>query len=266
MNGGPEYRVEELAARAGVRVDTVRYYQSRGLLPAPRRQGRVALYDDGHLARLRRIRALSAQGLTLALIGRVLEREAAERKARANGGADEALLDALAREHVGGARTLTRAQLAREAGLPEPLVAAAQAGGLLEPLQLEGDEPRFSEADLEMARAGLAILQGGFPLDALLQLASRHDRATREVTDAAIDLFDDHVRRAAGDDPEAAARVTEAFQRLLPQVTRLVALHFQRTLIHRALHRLAESGSASALREALAATEASSLEVAVTWR
>lgn len=255
-----EYRVEELAARAGVRVDTVRYYQSRGLLPAPRREGRVALYDDAHLERLRRIRSLSEQGLTLALVGRVLEREAADRER----GADGALLDALVEEHVGG-RTLTRAELAREAGLPEPLVAAAQAAGLLEPLQLEGEE-RFSEADLEMARAGLAILQGGFPLDRLLEVATRHDRATRDIADRAIDLFDAHVRRAGAEDPAAAARTSEAFRRLLPQITRLVALHFQRTLIHRALARLAESDAQSALREALATTEGASLEVAVTWR
>ncbi len=53
------YRVDQLAARAGVSVDTVRFYQSRGLLPPPRRAGRVVLYADAHLARLRRIRALA---------------------------------------------------------------------------------------------------------------------------------------------------------------------------------------------------------------
>ncbi|MDQ3981976.1 MAG: MerR family DNA-binding transcriptional regulator, partial [Actinomycetota bacterium] len=31
------YRVDELAARAGVSVDTVRFYQARGLLPQPER-------------------------------------------------------------------------------------------------------------------------------------------------------------------------------------------------------------------------------------
>ena len=41
-----EYRVEELAATAGVRVDTVRFYQSRGLLPAPVRVGRIAVAGE----------------------------------------------------------------------------------------------------------------------------------------------------------------------------------------------------------------------------
>jgi hypothetical protein len=36
----PAYRVEELAAATGVGVDTIRFYQGRGLLDAPERRGR----------------------------------------------------------------------------------------------------------------------------------------------------------------------------------------------------------------------------------
>ncbi len=36
------WRVEALAAEAGISVDTVRYYQKLGLLHPPERQGRVA--------------------------------------------------------------------------------------------------------------------------------------------------------------------------------------------------------------------------------
>jgi len=67
-----EYRVEQLAARAEVSVDTVRFYQARGLLDPPRRAGRIGLYDDDHLARLDRIRELQAKGFTLATIGRLV--------------------------------------------------------------------------------------------------------------------------------------------------------------------------------------------------
>jgi hypothetical protein len=37
-----EIRVEEVARRAAVSVDTIRFYQKRGLLPPPRRAGRIA--------------------------------------------------------------------------------------------------------------------------------------------------------------------------------------------------------------------------------
>jgi len=49
------YRVEQLAAVCEVSVDTVRYYQSRSLLPQPEREGRVAWYDELHADRIRRI-------------------------------------------------------------------------------------------------------------------------------------------------------------------------------------------------------------------
>lgn len=248
-----DYRVEEIAAQAGVRVDTIRFYQFRGLLPRPRREGRVAFYDDGHLERLRRIRELVDQGFTLAQIKRLLEGESEAE--------DRPLLEALVEEHL-GEQTLSRSQLAAEVGIPEELIGAAEASGLVQPLRIEGEE-RFSAADRDMARSALRILNAGFPLNELLALAVQHARSVQEISERAIDLFDDYVRKPAvqrGDTVE----VTEAFRDLLPQLTRLVALHFQRTLVSGALQRLAGRGDDDDLRAALAATESSNLEVA--WR
>src|ERR1035441_9502990 len=70
-----EMRVEQLSVRSGVPVDTVRYYQSKGLLAPPRRQGRVAWYDEDHLERLARIRTLQQRGFTLATIVRLIDGE-----------------------------------------------------------------------------------------------------------------------------------------------------------------------------------------------
>ena len=147
-----EYRVEELARRADLRVDTVRYYQSKGLLAAPRREGRVAWYDDAHLERLQRIRALRDDGLSLEWIRRVLDRD--------TDAADAPLLEALVQEQA-GSRSLTRDELATAAGIPPSLVQAAETAGLIRPLEVDG-EPRFGEADLEMLSAGLEVLAGGF--------------------------------------------------------------------------------------------------------
>lgn len=249
-----QYRVEELAQSAGVRVDTIRFYQGRGLLPPPHRRGRIALYDEDHMQRLREIRAWQRQGLSLALIKRLLEVPSGP------GDADTRLLREVVRERVGG-RTLTRAELAAEAGVPEALIRAVEAAGLVEPVRVDGEE-RFTEADLEMAQAGLAILQAGFPLDALLELAVQHARHVQDVSDRAIELFDRHVRKSeSGGVGEAVAH---AFRVLLPQVTRLVALHFQRTLVKRALERLASGDDSEALDAALMAVDAARLEV--TWR
>ncbi|MCP5057990.1 MAG: MerR family transcriptional regulator [bacterium] len=250
-----DYRVEELASQAGIRVDTVRYYQGKGLLPAPRREGRVAWYGDAHLERLTRIRELRDQGLTLSLIGRVFSQESDD-----PGGS---LVEALVEEHLTG-RSYTKAELAAQAGVPEAFVTAAQTAGLIEPLLLEAEE-RFSEADLSMARAGLELLEAGFPMQELLRLAVRHASHVQETTEAAIDLFDGHVRRDAAGEERDPADVTQQFRTLLPVLTRLVAQHFQRTLVSRALGKVADQGSSEELRDALAATE-SGLEVSVSWR
>ncbi|GEK04276.1 MerR family transcriptional regulator [Streptomyces sp. 1-11] len=73
--GEPALTIDELAARAGVTVRTVRFYSSRGLLPppeiGPRRVGR---YGPVHEARLALIEELQRQGMTLAAIERYLRR------------------------------------------------------------------------------------------------------------------------------------------------------------------------------------------------
>jgi DNA-binding transcriptional MerR regulator len=58
--------VDELTRRAGTVSSTVRLYQSHGLLPPPARTGRMAFYGPGHLARMRLISQLQAQGFSLA--------------------------------------------------------------------------------------------------------------------------------------------------------------------------------------------------------
>lgn len=247
-----EYGVEELARAAGLRVDTVRFYQARGLLPRPRRAGRRAVYTGAHLARLRRIRSLQQEGLPLDVIRRVLgERRAAGALARA-----------LRAEQ--GSRSLSRAELASESGVPEALIRAVEEAGILEPVRT-GGEVHYTEADLELARAALALLNERLPLPELLALAIHQAESVREVVDRAIELFDGHVRRdARGRELEPSA-VVEAFRRMLPAVTALVAHHFHRTLVSRALARLERLGDREGLRHAVAATrDAGRLEV--TWR
>ncbi|MGR3939381.1 MerR family transcriptional regulator [Streptomyces sp. BRA346] len=67
-----EYRVTELAERAGITVRTLRFYRERKLIPPPRREGRIAWYNDHHLARLRTITALLERGHTLGGIAELI--------------------------------------------------------------------------------------------------------------------------------------------------------------------------------------------------
>jgi DNA-binding transcriptional MerR regulator len=68
-----EYRIEDLARETGSTVRNIRAYQDRGLLPKPGRRGRINVYDDSHLDRLRQIAGLLDRGYTLASIKELLE-------------------------------------------------------------------------------------------------------------------------------------------------------------------------------------------------
>lgn len=60
-----EYRIDDLARAAGTTTRNVRGYQDRGLLPRPTRRGRIAIYTDTHLARLKVINDLLHRGFTI---------------------------------------------------------------------------------------------------------------------------------------------------------------------------------------------------------
>jgi DNA-binding transcriptional MerR regulator len=248
-----DYRIEELAEAAAVPIDTIRYYQAQGLLERPRRAGRHVLYSQRHLARLRRIRALQADGLSLQVIRRLVQGR--------GGKTEAALIRALSKEQ--GARQLDRKALAAESGVPEALLKAVEEAGLVEPMRV-GSKARYGDVDVQIARLALSLLREGFPLTDLLALGISHADHVREITDRAGELFDRWVRRDRSGDERPAKEVVAAFQRLLPAVTALVAHHFQRTLVARALDRLARAGDEVGLKHALAAANSGRLEIA--WR
>jgi len=64
--------VDELAARAGLPSSTIRMYQTKGVLHPPRRQGRVAHYDDTHLERLTLVARLQSRGFSLPAIAELV--------------------------------------------------------------------------------------------------------------------------------------------------------------------------------------------------
>ncbi|MFM8393601.1 MAG: MerR family transcriptional regulator, partial [Acidobacteriota bacterium] len=69
---GEELSLADLAERSGTPARTIRFYIARGLLAGPLKAGRGASYGEEHLARLREIRDLQANGLTLTEIARRL--------------------------------------------------------------------------------------------------------------------------------------------------------------------------------------------------
>ncbi|MDQ8028349.1 MAG: MerR family DNA-binding protein [Brevundimonas sp.] len=74
--------ISGLARHGGVGVETIRYYQRRGLLETPRGEG-VRRYDEEDRRRLRFIRSAQTAGFTLEQIGELLALDAGQDRARA---------------------------------------------------------------------------------------------------------------------------------------------------------------------------------------
>ena len=222
-----EYRIEQLARAAGVAVDTIRFYQGKGLLEAPRREGRVTYYGDLHVERLKRIKELQQQGFTLTVIQRFLSGELEP--------SDEALVAAVT--HPSAPQTMTLAELAERSGVAEPLLLSLEQAGLLVPTD-GGDEPRYPADDLVAIASGMKLIAAGVPIGSLMELGKDYAAAVDRTARQAVDLFDRHVReriQAEGGETEAAERrLLQTFNELLEASGILVRHHFQRTLLRAA--------------------------------
>ena len=222
-----EYRIEQLARSAGVAVDTIRFYQGKGLLEAPRREGRVTWYGESHLDRLRRIKELQQQGFTLTVIQRFLTGELEP--------SDEALVAAVTRPAA--PQTLTLGELAERSGVAEPLLMSLQQAGLLVPAE-GGEEPLYPADDLAAIAAGMKLIGAGVPLGALMELGKDHAAAVDRTARQAVVLFDRYVRERiqseGGTRELAEGRLLELFNELLEASGTLVRHHFERTVLRAA--------------------------------
>ncbi|MFE0515518.1 MerR family transcriptional regulator [Streptomyces sp. NPDC058964] len=175
----PTLTIDELAARAGVTVRTVRFYGTKGLLPPPvLGPRRVGHYGREHLARLALIEELQHQGMTLAAIERYLDRLPPDLTAH-DLAVHRAVVSSWAPD---SAETLTLEELRRRAGRPltEQDLERLAAMGVVE---RDGDACRV---DLGLLRLGVELLD--VPLSQEAILAARgvlleHSRtAARELS------------------------------------------------------------------------------------
>ncbi|MBB5107830.1 DNA-binding transcriptional MerR regulator [Streptomyces spectabilis] len=182
-----EYRMDELAEAAGITVRTVRFYRERGLIPPPRREGRIAWYDDHHLARLRTIAALLERGHTLQGIAELAE--AFEK------GRDVAELLGIDGPSEETPVRLTPEELAdRFAGqvTPENLSAAMEFGYL----GTDGDD--IVHISHRLLDASAALVRKGIPLASVMEAGQR----IREHADALAELFIAFTVEHAAEHPE----------------------------------------------------------------
>jgi MerR family transcriptional regulator, mercuric resistance operon regulatory protein len=75
--------IGKLAAAGGVGVETIRFYQRKGLLGTPTRESGIRRYGSEDVVRLKFIRQAQSAGFTLDQIGELLELDSGTDRARA---------------------------------------------------------------------------------------------------------------------------------------------------------------------------------------
>jgi DNA-binding transcriptional MerR regulator len=178
---GFDLTIEQLAAEVGMSVRNIRNHQSRGLLPAPEVRARVGYYNADHVARLRLILDLQADGFNLAAIERLMS---------SSGGAAARLLglrNAMTTPYATESpEVLTGEELARRFGDVD--AKTAERIRKLELLIPLGDD-RFEVPSPALMKAAEEVTALGISLHAALALVERISRDCESISRAFVKLF-----------------------------------------------------------------------------
>ncbi|MGW8374518.1 MerR family transcriptional regulator [Streptomyces sp. ODS28] len=211
-----EFRATELAEAAGITTRTLRFYRERKLLPPPRREGRIAWYDEHHLARLHTISALLARGHTLGGIADLL---GAFETARDTRDAAELLgLEATLRTPFSEetAVRLTPEELAdyfQGEVTPENLAGAVDIGYVA----VDGDE--FVHTSRRLLEASAELVRSGVPLSAVLAAGRELRRQTDSIAEVFAEIFRTHLLpKKLSDSTTVDAADAQAINELLERI------------------------------------------------
>ncbi len=226
-------RADELAARAGISVQLLRSYQSKGLVPPPTHQGRLAWYGRTHLDRLTYIRERKDAGYSLRMIALTL--------------AEGSDVPAVPKSR----QFLTLHDVAEQAKVPAALIRALEASGMLRPYEVDG-EFVFTDADVRFVRHVLTLLGVGLPLDVFLDIAGPFVAASQTIAQATVAAWDDlvasHLRAAKLPLAELGERTATSAEALATIVGELVGYNVERSVLQAVQRHLQAEGSVTQQR------------------
>ncbi|MGH3239031.1 MAG: MerR family transcriptional regulator [Spirillospora sp.] len=221
-----EYRIDELARLAGSTVRNVRAYQDRGLLPPPRLEGRVGLYGDAHLARLRLVGKLLGRGYTFAVIKDLLTAWETGKDVGEVLGLEKVLTDPWSDEIPG---TVGYDELVEifGTGLDEDQAARMRDRtieiGLIEP---GPDGAAYRVPSPRLLHVGAELVAAGVPLDSVLDIAEQIRADCDVIADRFVSLVQEHVFDRLEDRPvpdgEQVTEVAALVRRMRPLVRMVV--------------------------------------------
>jgi DNA-binding transcriptional MerR regulator len=217
--------VEQLAYETGMSVRNIRNHQSRGLLPPPEVRARVGYYGPQHVARLRLIQEMQAEGFKLSAISRLIGEhgEDADRFV----GLRQAVTAPFATE---APEVYERAELVEKFGTDDDrLIEKAKKLGLLVDL----GEDRFEAPSPALIRAAEEVLGMGIELSDALAVIERLTRNAQSSARTFVDLFVDELWKPfddAGRPEDGWEEITGAVGRLRPLAVEALNATFRLTL------------------------------------
>jgi DNA-binding transcriptional MerR regulator len=221
-----ELTIDELARETGMTVRNIRAHQSRGLLPPPDVRARPGYYGPEHVARLRLIQDLQAEGFNLKSIERLI--------VASNGTSEQvlefgrAVLTAFVQEEPELA-TLDEL-MTRLRSTDERAIKKAARLDLIRPL---GDG-RYEVPSPTLLRAGEELAAMGVPPMHALAVAEQIQRHTRAIAESFVRLFMEDVAGGEIDPtqrtPQEWDQLSDALARLRPLAGEAVGAAFQQTM------------------------------------
>jgi DNA-binding transcriptional MerR regulator len=238
-NGETRLTIDQVAQRTGMTVRNIRAHQSRGLLPPPAVKARTGYYGDEHLARIKLIQEMQAEGFNLKAIERLIE--------GSSGAVDEALGFKRAAltpfgdeepEYISQKELQERFQGPFE----EKVAKKAIKLGLIKPF----GEDSWEVPSPTLLRAGEELVRHGVPIEHVLAVADRVIRHSAAVADAFVRVFMDDVLGPLPQDgsalePEEWARKRDALERLRPLATDALLAAFKQTMTRAAERRFSKT-------------------------
>lgn len=206
--------VEQLAYETGMSVRNIRNHQSRGLLPPPEVRARVGYYGPAHVARLRLIQEMQAEGFKLSAISRLIGEHGAD--ADRFVGLRQAVTAPFATE---APEVYSREELVEKFGTDDDrLIEKAQKLRLLVDL----GEDRFEVPSPALLRAAEEVTGMGIDLPAALAAIEKLNRNSQASARTFVDLFVENVWKPFDD----AGRPEEGWEEIIAAIGRLRPLAF----------------------------------------
>jgi len=206
--------VEQLAYETGMSVRNIRNHQSRGLLPPPEVRARVGYYGSEHVARLRLIQEMQAEGFKLSAISRLIGEhgEDADRFV----GLRQAVTAPFATEQP---EVYERAELVEKFGTDDDrLIEKAKRLGLLVDL---GDD-RYEAPSPALIRAAEEVTGMGIALPDALAAIEKLERNAQSSARTFVELFVEKVWKPF----DEAGRPEEGWDEIIAAIGRLRPLAF----------------------------------------